>query len=533
MRYQLYLPDFISLLGEFNQIKMTEGGTIADRGFAVVDLFAGPGGLAEGFSGVRTAEGDHAFEIALSVEMDPAAHSTLRLRSFLRQFPDGPPQEYYQFLNEGTAEPDWAAKFPNEWAAACEEALLLTLGEAETASVIDSKIESIRAAHGDNTILIGGPPCQAYSLVGRARNQGKSGYVAEQDHRHRLYEEYVRILEKLRPAAFVMENVKGMLSSSLNGSRIFERVLDDLRGAGGADGYTLVALAPDKCAISNNPRARPESADFVIRTEDFGVPQARHRVIIVGIRNDVYKSMTAAARASLQLAKTEGKTSVRSAIDQIPPLRSGLSKEPDGSKAWARAIADAIDSLSNADTGLRGNDESAFQKCLADCRASIANAERLHRKATGPISIGNGCPADLKAWIIDPAVTSLTGHETRGHMTSDLARYLFCAIYGEVMGKSPKAGDFPNSLAPNHRNWTSGKFADRFRVQIFDNPSTTITSHISKDGHYFIHPDPKQCRSLTVREAARLQTFPDNYFFKGNRTQQFVQVGNAVPPKIH
>ena len=131
-------------------------------------------------------------------------------------------------------------------------------------------------------------------------------------------------------------------------------------------------------------------------------------------------------------------------------------------------------------------------------------------------------------------------HSTRAHLTSDLHRYFYVAVYGDIYhletSPSPKLQDFPEALWPDHKNTKyaveNGLFNDRFRVQVKDRPATTVTSHISKDGHYYIHYDPKQCRSLTVREAARIQTFPDNYFFCGPRTSQYTQVGNAVPPLL-
>ena len=143
---------------------------------------------------------------------------------------------------------------------------------------------------------------------------------------------------------------------------------------------------------------------------------------------------------------------------------------------------------------------------------------------------------ELYNWLVDERLSTVCNSDTRAHMTSDLHRYLYVSTFGKVRGISPKLPVFPKGLLPNHANVGKGvkdrHFDDRFRVQVRNQPSTTVVSHLGRDGHYFIHYDPSQCRSLTVREAARLQTFPDNYYFCGSRGSQYKQVGNAVPPLL-
>ena len=154
------------------------------------------------------------------------------------------------------------------------------------------------------------------------------------------------------------------------------------------------------------------------------------------------------------------------------------------------------------------------------------------------VDFGEKISMGLKKWYFDPKLGGVLQHQSRSHMRSDLRRYMFAACFAKSAGTSPKLRDFPPKLLPDHVNVNDSEegkaipFADRFRVQLAKQPASTVVSHISKDGHYYIHPDPSQCRSLTVREAARLQTFPDNYFFEGNRTEQFWQIGNAVPPLL-
>ncbi|MFC0304016.1 DNA cytosine methyltransferase [Rhizorhabdus histidinilytica] len=489
--------------------------------FKVVDLFAGPGGLAEGFSAVRDESGKRVFDLALSVEKESSAFATLRLRSFVRQFEDELPAAYYDYLAGILTRDQLLSKYPEQWAAACRETLQLELGTPEGIERINPLLDAIKQASDGRTILVGGPPCQAYSLVGRARNKGIADYVASDDHRHFLYREYIRILARLKPAAFVMENVKGFLSASVDGDNIFKMVVADLRNAGGDNAYTIVPLSAG---------AGRGGAKYILRSEEHGVPQRRHRVILFGIRNDLTGSQRASAIAEHILEVQSRSPSVSDAIGDMPRLRSTLSRTADSPEAWRNEVLSAFRAAASA--AFTEEDEKLDEVARRLIEHADAISAMTEVSPTGSAALAGVRDNELAAWLVDRRLHALPNNESRGHMASDLARYAFAATFAELFDRSPKASEFPVGLAPAHKNWTSGKFNDRFRVQCADQPSTTVTSHIAKDGHYFIHPDPRQCRSLTVREAARLQTFPDNYLFEGNRTQQFTQVGNAVPPLL-
>lgn len=499
--------------------------------YSVVDIFAGPGGLAEGFSKVKGPSGKAAFKIALSIEKDVKAHSTLVLRSFIRQFAEIPPV-YYEFINGYIPEPDWEIDFPVEWKRACEEAWLMELGAEDPDLRLNNRLDEIHNDSRGQVVLIGGPPCQAYSLVGRARNAGKKDYVASEDQRHFLYQEYIRILDRLKPVAFVMENVKGMLSSSIDGSnRLIDRVLEDLKGnRPGAQPYQLIALDPRK-DTGMLPFEEPSASDFIVRAERFGIPQSRHRLIVVGIRSDVAANV-AIENLMSQHGPQPLQTRVKDVLEGMPLLRSGLSKTIDGDEEWKKTVSSSIALVSQTLDHLPREQRSVMRRACKVYHDRLVKSKKISSRNPGGTGISPTCPEELKVWLTDPLIKNLPNNDARSHMISDLARYFFCSLYTETLAHSPKSSEWPNALAPGHASWSSGKFADRFRVQDGARPASTITCHISKDGHYYIHPDPAQCRSLTVREAARLQTFPDNYFFKGGRTDQYVQVGNAVPPLL-
>jgi len=486
----------------------------------IIDIFAGPGGLGEGFAALTDAHGQHSFRLALSVEKESIACQTLRMRAVRRHLADvGRLGLYYQFLRGEVNRDDFlrAPQVQEAYREAQAEVLHAELGKVPAARV-DSRIRS--ALDGaDNWLLIGGPPCQAYSLAGRARRANDENF--ESDEKHFLYREYLRILRVHAPPVFVMENVKGLLSSHHGGNPMFSRIQRDLASPGRGLSYEIRSLVRRDEVFGLKPD------DYLIESERYGIPQTRHRVILVGVRWDLTH------RESGLLAETAAPVTVGDVLAGMPKIRSRLSRGADSLDAWREVVR-------SASSFIRGWGVEGERKVVASMNAAAQAAAELtdiggsYLPKRWPLA---GAPRSISDWMSAPGLGGVIQHEARQHMATDLARYLFAATFAQEFGLSPKLDVFPKALLPEHENakgLDGGKapFPDRFRVQCWNIPSSTIVSHISKDGHYYIHPDPGQCRSLTVREAARLQTFPDDYFFEGNRTQQYVQVGNAVPPLL-
>lgn len=494
----------------------------------VIDLFAGPGGLSEGFAGLKLKNGQRPFRIGLSAEMERSAHATLSLRALSRHCLTSDRKTrkaFFQLLDTMGASP--SASLPQAverlglttiWQEVQRESLNITLGRPDHDDFLHRQLRQLVRGRNSGLVLIGGPPCQAYSLAGRVRNKGIANYRPEDDRRNFLYREYLAILRDFKPDVFIMENVKGILSSNVAGIAMFKRILEDLRNppGRGPDKYELIPLASPVAA--GNGELKP--AHFLIRSELFGVPQARHRVIVMGVRRELMRNIDP---RSLQLRRAREPVALRDVLNDLPRLRSGISKALDSPVHWQMLLEEHRDKL--ARTLSRGDPDLA-------ARVRNLNFSKALPRASDRYSRSAPAATQLSSHFRGQGLDRVFNHGTRSHMTPDLARYLFCAAFQAEHGRSPKSNEFPRILWPAHKNWASGHFADRFWVQRPGSPASTITSHLSKDGHHFIHWDPRQCRSLTVREAARAQTFPDDYLFLGNRTEQYTQVGNAVPPLL-
>ena len=258
-------------------------------------------------------------------------------------------------------------------------------------------------------------------------------------------------------------------------------------------------------------------------------PKTGTESFIVGVRSDLEVEPRL-------LAKSTSVQTCRDAIGNLPPLRSGLTRTKDSYDNWKNVFSNISESDWYA--------EEEYSEVAEEIR-SVLEAGFRPEHGTGSEFCAerraSGNKSRYEQWVVDSSIGGFCNHASKSHMQDDLLRYLFLACKRRLdSDQTSKLQDLPNALLPKHKNASAkllanggkaAKFIDRFFVQAFDKPARTIVSHIAKDGHGFTYPDPKQARTLTVREAARLQTFPDD-FFSWTQSEQYKQVGNAVPPLL-
>jgi len=404
-----------------------------------IDLFAGAGGLSEGFHNAG-------FTPVAHVEMDAHACDTLRTRLawyYLRSQKNRQP--YFNYLRKRLSREDLYKLVPQQL---LDSVINEAIGEETRENIfarIDRQMQLLPEGKRDIDLIIGGPPCQTFSVAGRARLGSK---VMENDPRSKLYIQYARFLTKYRPRMFIFENVLGMLSFK-NGQQ-----LDLIRETFREAGYVMDVR-------EWNARA-------------FGVLQSRERLIIIGWRID-QTALGYPAFGTLTPAEQK-QYMVRELLSDLPPLEPGQALPP------------------------TPHDPQTITPYL---------------KWAG---LRRECPV-------------ITWHDARPHRVEDREIYRhFIEHWNDSEGENHRMryDQLPGHLI-FHENKT--QFTDRFKVVAEDKHySQTVVAHIHKDGHYYIHPDLKQLRSLSVREAARLQSFPDNFYFEGPRTAALKQIGNAVPP---
>jgi DNA (cytosine-5)-methyltransferase 1 len=390
-----------------------------------IDLFAGAGGLSEGF--IRQG-----FHPVAHVEMNKEACDTLKTRlayHYLSQHKKL--KTYFSYLqNEISREVLWKI-IPNGIIDSVINDEISGKTIENIFKQIDEKLDSKKV-----DLIIGGPPCQAYSLVGRSRDPKRM----EGDKRNFLFRYYAEFLIRYKPKYFVFENVLGLLTAGN------KKYLNEMMQLFESIGYSV---------------AEPT----VLNAEEYGVLQKRRRVIIIGQRGKKKFNFP-------ELETVANNWEIKNDLFfDLPKLKPG--------------------------------------------------EELLIANYTKPIN------EYLKKTGTRNGVDFVTQHITRQHNERDLEIYSI-AIDKWLNGKQRlKYDELPHRLR-THKNVLA--FLDRYKVVDPTGHSHTVVAHISKDGHYYINPEKNQVRSISVREAARIQSFPDDYFFEGGRTAAFKQIGNAVPP---
>lgn len=376
-----------------------------------IDLFAGCGGFSEGFYMEN-------FKSLLHLEIDKNACETLKER-----------MRYYKYEESEV-----------EKAVLCED-------------ITNEKIVEItKKIIGDRSVdvLVGGPPCQTFSSVGRAQDPNSM----RNDPRNYLFENYLNILNFYKPKVFVFENVTGLFTAKPGGELIFPKILERMR-----ETYNVIG---DKDIVTLN-------------CVHYGVAQIRKRVILIGVRNDI-------------------ELDPKEIYDRIEKTHYAPDEENTSLKKY-RTVKDAIGDLPKLLPG-EGKEEIDFKP-----------------------DQWNEYLDELRNKEFD----KLYNHSARNHNDKDRERY-------RILSENNWQLKHLSDVRPDLIHHDPKHFGNRYTVQDYDKPGKTVVAHLYKDGNLFIHPDPNQERTFTVREAARVQSFPDDFKFVGARTHQFKQVGNAVPP---
>jgi DNA (cytosine-5)-methyltransferase 1 len=389
-----------------------------------IDLFSGAGGLSEGF--IKAG-----FNPIAHVEIDKKACDTLETRLIYHKLKsENKIQNYYDYISDKITREEFLKINSNSEIS--NSVINIPIG-GENNKVIFDKIEKLSKGKSID-LIVGGPPCQAYSLVGRARD--KDGM--KNDPRNFLYKEYAKFLKKYTPKVFVFENVRGLITAEKglyfkNMKSYFRRI-----------GYEL---------------------DYTIQnSEDFGVLQKRRRIILIGWKKGIDFKYP-------EFDKTSEVFTVNQILSDLKRLKPG---EQNNITKYVKPTTDYLEKF----------------------------------------ELRNG-------------VDFVTQHIARPHNQRDLSIYKIAINKWLKKAERLKYPDLPTKLK-THKNEKS--FVDRYKVVDINGLSHTMVAHIAKDGHHYIYPDTKQIRSLSVREAARIQSFPDDFFFEGGRSAAFRQIGNAVPP---
>jgi len=325
-------------------------------------------------------------------------------------------------------------------------------GDLTKEETISEIIERTKGKEVD--VLVGGPPCQSFSTVGRAQDPNSM----KNDPRNYLFKSYLRILDLLNPKVFVFENVSGLLTAKPNGQLIFPLIVK---------------------LMSENYQICDQKDKILLNSVHYGVPQIRKRVILIGVRKDQKFS-------SEDIYEKIIKTHFSPEMETLGETQ-GLNKY--------LTVFDAINDLPK----LAPNQGSEITK-------------------HSPKKINTY----LKQ-IRDDKMEVIFNHKARKHNKQDMERYHLLSKHNWQLK------DLVN-VRPDLVHHDPKHFGNRYTVQSYHKPGRTIVAHLYKDGNLFIHPDPSQKRTFTVREAARIQSFPDDFQFVGSRTNQYKQVGNAVPP---